>query len=108
MVVVLGWLLVFGLSNPIITQVAAQYQETGRRPSDSGGISVWTDRENPYRRGERARIYFRTEEPAYITVLRVDTDGRLRTLFPREPWRKTYVRADRTLEVAGSQDRRAF
>ncbi|HJR15237.1 MAG TPA: hypothetical protein VJ808_00160, partial [Gemmatimonadales bacterium] len=39
---------------------------------------------------------------------RVDTDGRIRTLFPREPWHRTDVRGGKTLEVADSRHRPAF
>ena len=104
----LGWLFLFGLFHPTITHATAQDQQTGRHQDPAGSISVWTDRESAYRRGDRARIYFRTEERAHITVLRVDTDGRIHTLFPREPWDKTYVRGGRTLELAASRDRRPF
>lgn len=103
-----GWLLAFALAHPTITRATAQYEEAGRHRNAAGSIGVWADRESAYRRGDRARIYFRTEEPAYVTVLRVDTDGRIRTLFPREPWGKTYVRGGRTLEVAAPRDRRVF
>lgn len=106
MLVPLGWLLVLGLVHPTITP-AAQYQENGRHQI-AGSVSVWADRGSAYRRGERARVYFRAEERAYVTVLRVDTDGRIRTLFPREPWAGTYVRGGRTLEVASSRDRGSF
>ncbi len=107
MLISAGWLLAFGLFHPTITHATAQYQETGRH-QNAGSISVWADRESVYRRGDRARIYFRTEEPAYVTVLRVDTDGRIRAVFPREPWGKTHVRGGRTIEVAASRDGRAF
>jgi hypothetical protein len=106
MFVTSGWLLVLGLSHPTATHTTARYQETGRHQNAAGGISVWADRESPYERGDRARIYFRTDEAAHVTVLRVDTDGRVRTLFPREPWGETYVRGGRTFEVAGPRDRR--
>jgi hypothetical protein len=108
MLVSSGWLLVLGLLHPTITRATAQDQEPGRHQNAAGRIRVWADRESAYRRGDRARIYFRTEEPAYVTVLRVDTDGRVRTLFPREPWGETYVRGGRTLEVAALRDRRFF
>jgi hypothetical protein len=106
MLVTSGWLLVLGLTHPAIIHTTARYQETGHHAG--GGINVWADRESAYRRGEVARIYFRTEEPAYVTVLRVDTDGRIRALFPPEPWDGSYVRGGRTLEVAISRDRSSF
>jgi hypothetical protein len=49
-------------------------------------VSLWTDRDDPYARGEGVRVHLSTDQPAYVTVFRVDTDGQLRVLFPREPW----------------------
>jgi hypothetical protein len=43
-----------------------------------------------------------------VAVFRVDTDGRIRVLFPREPWGDTWVRATRELEVSGGHGGRAF
>ena len=67
--------------------------------SDRPRINIWNNHDDPYRRGERARIYFRTDADAYVTILRVDTDGRLRVLFPEDPWEDNYARGGRTLEV---------
>jgi hypothetical protein len=41
-------------------------------------------------------------------VMRVDTDGRLSVLFPREPWGDTYVREAREFEVTGGRGGRSF
>lgn len=106
MLVTLG-LLALGLQHPILAYSTVQYHETRRRQA-AGAISVWTDRERPYRHGEDARIYFRAEDSGYVTVLRVDTDGRIRTLFPQEPWSRTYVRGGRTLEVAPARKGATF
>jgi hypothetical protein len=73
-----------------------------------GFVSVWSDRERPYSRGDEARIYLRTDRPAHLTVLRVDTDGRVRMLFPREPWGRTRIAGDRTFEVTRPPDGTAF
>jgi hypothetical protein len=66
------------------------------------------DREDPYRRGEAARIFLDVDEPAYVTVLRVDTDGRIHMLFPRDPWGDTYIQHGRTFEVTGPRGGRSF
>jgi hypothetical protein len=52
-----------------------------------------------YRRGERVRVYFRTERDAYVMILRADSDGRLRVLFPRVPSENNYVRGGATYDV---------
>ena len=46
------------------------------RSTESERVSIWTDHnDSPYRRGDRARVYFQAQTDGYITVLRVDTDG---------------------------------
>src|SRR5881227_2567959 len=58
--------------------------------SDRPRVEIWTDRgDDPYASGQGVRVHFRTEQDAYVTILRIDTDGRVRVLFPREPWRTT-------------------
>ena len=63
-------------------------------------VEVWTNRgDDPYGSGQAARVYFRTEQDAYVTILRVDTDGRVRVLYPREPWDDNFVRGGREYDV---------
>jgi len=76
-----------------------------RRPR----IQVWTENGNaPYRAGARVRVFIRGEEDAYVTVIRVDTDGRIRVLFPRQPWVDNYVRGQREYEIERARDANAF
>ena len=107
MIVTLGWLLIVSLAHPAPTSVSLQQPEPRRHSDAPGRIRVWTDRENPYRRGERARIYFRTDEPGYVTVLKVDTDGRIRTLFPLQPWGRARVRGG-TEALSDNRNGRGF
>jgi hypothetical protein len=68
-------------------------------------IELWTNRGDGavYTRGERVRLYFRLDQDAYVTIFRVDTDGRVRVLFPREPWEDNFARGGRDFEVDGTQ-----
>src|SRR5712664_1619426 len=68
-------------------------------------IELWTNRGDAavYTRGERVRLYFRLDQDAYVTIFRVDTDGRIRVLFPRDPWEDNFARGGRDLEVDGSE-----
>src|SRR5438034_575752 len=67
-------------------------------------IEVWTNRgDDAYASGQAARVSFRTEQDAYVTLFRVDTDGRVRVLFPREPWDDNFARGGRQFEVDGHQ-----
>ncbi|MFI5208724.1 MAG: DUF4384 domain-containing protein, partial [Gemmatimonadales bacterium] len=55
-------------------------------PGDrSPGIRVWVSGGDLFHRGDRVRVYYRTERDAYVTIFRVDTDGRVQVLFPRTP-----------------------
>ncbi len=108
MPVMLGALLVLGLLHLTLPAAAAQSRQ-GSPGQRVGSIRVWSDREHPYRRGAGARIYLRTEQAGYVTVLRVDTDGRIRTLFPRDPWGNNYARGGRTMAlVPASSQRESF
>src|SRR6266545_3460417 len=74
-------------------------------------IEVWTNRDDAavFTRGERVRVYFRLDQDAYVTIFRVDTDGRVRVLFPREPWEDNFARGGRDFEVDGNElSREAF
>ncbi len=73
-------------------------------------IELWTDQRdaNIYHRGDRVRVYFRTDTDAYVTILRVDTDGRVRVLFPEEPWDDNFARGGRAYEVRPGDERYAF
>ena len=68
-------------------------------------IELWTNRGDAavYTRGERVRLYFRLDQDAYVTIFRVDTDGRIRVLFPRDPWEDNFARGGRDLEVDGNE-----
>lgn len=72
-------------------------------------VEVWTDRgDSPYASGQGVRVHYRADRDAFVTVLRVDTDGRVRVLFPREPWEDNFARGGRDYEVQGGYDRDAF
>ena len=48
--------------------------------------TLWLDREEDevYRRGDEQRVGFQTNEDAYAVVYRIDTDGLVTVLWPRE------------------------
>jgi len=86
--------------NPTIQPASVDY-----RPR----VEVWTDRgDSPYASGQGVRVHYRADRDAFVTVLRVDTDGRVRVLFPREPWEDNFARGGRDYEVQGGYDRDAF
>ncbi|MSR06489.1 MAG: DUF4384 domain-containing protein [Gemmatimonadetes bacterium] len=71
-------------------------------------VEVWSNEEDVFRRGQQVRVYFRASQDAYVTVFRIDTDGRLRVLFPTEPWEDNYARGGQRYETQSYGDRYAF
>lgn len=56
-------------------------------------VSVWLDRDEDeiYRRGDEQRIGFQTNEDAYAVVYRIDTDGLVTILWPRDRFDDGFV-----------------
>jgi hypothetical protein len=75
---------------------------------DQPRVKVWLDRDDVYPRGEAARVYFKSDRDAYVTIVRIDTDGRMRILFPIDPWEDNWARGGRTFEVLGRDRDEAF
>lgn len=95
----------------LLSLVAASAGVPARLPADAyrPRVEVWTDRgDDPYARGQGVRVRFRADQDAYVTLFRVDTDGRVRVLFPREPWQDNFARGGREYEAQGGGDRDAF
>ena len=68
-------------------------------------VEVWTNRgDDPYHAGQRASVYLRADGDGFVTLFRVDTDGRVRVLYPRMPWEDNYVRGGRELEIDAGSD----
>ena len=106
MFVTLGWVLLTGF--PPVRTTSQPDLRPPAHPSAAPRVSIWTDRDDPYARGEAADVSLSVDQPSYVAVFRVDTDGRIRVLFPREPWTDTYVREPRELQVTGPHGGRSF
>ena len=96
----------------LLSAVTAQTASLSIRPAYVDyrpRVEAWTDRgDSPYAGGQWVRVHFRADRDAFVTILRVDTDGRVRVLFPREPWEDSFVRGGRDYEVQGGSGRDAF
>ena len=76
---------------------------------DRPQVQVWTNRgDDPYTAGQGVRVSFQTDQDAYVTIFRVDTDGRVRVLFPRQPWEDNFARGGRSYDVPGYGSDGAF
>lgn len=96
------------LLSTIAATVHAQEQAPARQPAQDAGIRVWLSSDGDYLFGDRARVFVETSADGYVVVLHVDTDGRVRPLFPVDPGADHYLRGHRKLEVKGRGDREAF
>ncbi len=93
-------------ANLAMLSLAVLSTSTARDPSlYRPKVELWANRGDAavYTRGERVQLYFRLDQDAYVTIFRVDTDGRIRVLFPRDPWEDNFARGGRDLEVDGSE-----
>ncbi|HEY2804331.1 MAG TPA: DUF4384 domain-containing protein [Gemmatimonadales bacterium] len=73
------------------------------------GIRIWTDGDNDVvKRGDRVRVYYRTERDAYVTIFRVDTDGHVHLVFPRTPDEENYGYGGATYTVSSAGNGAAF
>lgn len=61
-----------------------------------------------YVSGDRARVSVKTAKDGYLVVMRVDTEGRVRVLFPLDPTDDAKVRGGKDMEIKGRGDRDAF
>src|SRR3990172_4058349 len=73
-------------------------------------VELWTNREHGavLHRGDRVRVFFRAADDSYVTVFQVDTDGRVRVLFPDAPWEDNFARGRRAYEVDQRYGNHAF
>jgi hypothetical protein len=82
---------------------------TDGRGWDRPKVELWTNRgDATYSRGDAVHVNVRSDQDGYVTILRVDTDGRIRVLFPRDPWEDNFVRGGREFELLGNSADDAF
>jgi hypothetical protein len=73
------------------------YRGSGRVPM----VSVWMAGGTVLRQGQRAHVSFRADRDAYVTVVRIDTDGRLSILYPTNPHQQRRLRGGATYQASG-------
>lgn len=75
---------------------------------DDPAIRIWLNNNGRFERGDQAKVQVKTREDGYLLVLNVDTDGRLRVLFPLEPREDDQVRGGKTYQIVGRGGREGF
>ncbi|MCH7491407.1 MAG: DUF4384 domain-containing protein, partial [Gemmatimonadetes bacterium] len=68
-------------------------------------VQVWLNRNSDLKVGDRVRVYVRTEDDGHVVVLHADPEGRIRVLFPLDPFADDFVRGGRDYEIRDRQDR---
>ena len=84
---------------PVLPSGPTPAQHADSLSDQADHVAVWTDQETPYQQGDQVVVSVRPARRGYLTVLRVDTDGRVRVLFPRDPWDDNFVQGTRTLRI---------
>lgn len=71
-------------------------------------VRVWLSRGDHLRPGDRMRAFVRTRSDGYLVVLHAEPDGRVRVLFPVDPYEDHFVRGGEEFEIRGRGDRDAI
>jgi uncharacterized protein DUF4384 len=73
----------------------------GASYEDAPSVRVWIDGTREMHNGQDARVLFSTDREAFVTVARIDADGRLSILFPRSPLEDGAVGGNQTFLIDG-------
>lgn len=71
-------------------------------------LQVWLSRRDNVDFGDHIRVYVRAEQDGYLVVLHADAEGRVRVLFPVDPFKDDYIRGGRDYEVRDRSDHEAI
>jgi len=71
-------------------------------------VKVSLSKKGDLQQGDRVRVHAHTESDGYLVIIHAEPDGRLRVLFPLDPYNDNFVRGQRDLEIRGRGDREAF
>jgi hypothetical protein len=71
-------------------------------------IRVWFNSDGNYAPGDRAKVYAKSAQDAYLIVLRFDGAGRVRVLFPLGPQDDQRITGGKKYELKGRGGREAF
>ncbi len=77
-------------------------------PPQNPVVKVWLNKKGNVNQGDRVRVYTRAEADGYLLVLHAEPDGRIRVLFPLDPFHDSFLRGGQDYELRGRGDREAF
>ncbi|HEY4319967.1 MAG TPA: DUF4384 domain-containing protein [Gemmatimonadales bacterium] len=71
-------------------------------------ISISLNNDGNYTPGGLVQVRVQTTDDGYLTVFRVDADGKIRVLFPLDPDGDAFVRGGKEYELRGREDAGTF
>jgi Domain of unknown function (DUF4384) len=71
-------------------------------------VRVWFSSDGNYAYGDRAKVYAKSAQDAYLIVLRADGAGRVRVLFPLDPQGDQRITGGKKYELKSRGGREAF
>ena len=71
-------------------------------------LQVWLSRQDNLDFGDRVRVYVRAEEDGHLVVFHADPEGRIRVLFPIDPYEDDFIRGGRDFEIRDRRNREAI
>jgi hypothetical protein len=71
-------------------------------------VRVWFNSDGNYAYGDRAKVYVKSAQNAYLIVLRADGAGRVRVLFPLDPQGDQRITGGKKYEIKSRGGREAF
>jgi hypothetical protein len=98
----------------LVSLLALLSQDPAAAPRDAQSrtgdhpVRVWFNADGDYGYGDRAKVYVRPAQDAYLVVLLADARGRVRVLFPIDPRESHRVSGGRKRELKGRAGREAF
>lgn len=101
-------ILIASLALPGITADVSPAALTRHRSAVLPTVQIWTNRDEVLHRGDKLKVYFRTDVDGYVSVFRIDTDGRIRVVFPVGPWDDNYARGGARYQVDPRDDGYTF
>ncbi|HEX9705646.1 MAG TPA: DUF4384 domain-containing protein [Gemmatimonadales bacterium] len=95
-------------STLLLTLLAAAAAAAQAPPTDASSLRLTVWPRSFVRYGEPVRVTVDARRDGYLTVLRVDSHGRVHVLFPIDPHDDTFVEAEQTVTVRDRWGREAF
>jgi uncharacterized protein DUF4384 len=77
-------LLIAAIASALPAQTASPRVFSPRESDNAPPIDLWLDQVS-YNVGDRIAPHFETEPGAYVTIVRVTSDGEVRVLYPQQP-----------------------